>query len=531
MSKRLNSLLIGKIRHNLKTHLNIICGFSELLVEELESEEYQEDSALATELSKISELGGNIALEIDQVFSAHNFSLDGFFSQLSTQSISLNGIVSPLLHKINSKLSKIKHESVTGFVVDFIEDIKKIANAVSDLENSIDQLVKSDIGSIGNLISLKILSQSDIDIVEKFSESLQETPDALETKYPSNLLIVDDNPSNTEYLNRKLRAAKHSILVANTGSEAEDYINSSTPIDLILLDILMPGMSGYDFLGRNKKVLKGRNIPVIVVSSLDEQETVFRCLESGAQDYVTKPINFMILAARINSALDRKHLLDREEQYLAQIEKEKQKNEELLLNILPDSIATRMLANEHLIADSVEECSILFGDIVGFTPLSQKLDARTIVDMLNNIFSQFDDFCEELAVEKIKTMGDAYMVACGVPRPDKSHATKMVKLGFRMLAYINSLPEIDGHKISMRIGVHSGPAVAGVIGKKKFIYDLWGDAVNTACRMESYGVQNAIHISSDTAKLIDRESYELKEREPMQIKGKGIMQTFLVNEL
>ena len=347
-------------------------------MEELESEEYQEDSALATELSKISELGGNIALEIDQVFSAHNFSLDGFFSQLSTQSISLNGIVSPLLHKINSKLSKIKQGSVTGFVVDFIEDIKKIANAVSDLENSIDQLVKSDISSIGNLISLKILSQSDIDIVEKFSESLQETPDALETKYPSNLLIVDDNPSNTEYLNRKLRAAKHSILVANTGSEAEDYINSSTPIDLILLDILMPGMSGYDFLGRNKKVLKGRNIPVIVVSSLDEQETVFRCLESGAQDYVTKPINFMILAARINSALERKHLLDREEQHLARIEKEKQKNEELILNILPQPIAARMMANEYLIADSVDECSILFGDIVEIPKIPSIVKSRPI---------------------------------------------------------------------------------------------------------------------------------------------------------
>ena len=135
MSTRLNSLLIGKIRHNLKTHLNIICGFSELLVEELESEEYQEDSALATELSKISELGGNIALEIDQVFSAHNFSLDGFFSQLSTQSISLNGIVSPLLHKINAKLSKIKQGSVTGF--DFLAScIACISSLPIDMDHS-----------------------------------------------------------------------------------------------------------------------------------------------------------------------------------------------------------------------------------------------------------------------------------------------------------------------------------------------------------------------------------------------------------
>ena len=531
MSKRLNSLLIGKIRHNLKTYLNIICGFSELLAEELESEEYLKDGDLASKLGIISEFGGNIAQEIDQVFSPNNFGLEGVFSQLSTQSISLNGIIGPLLHRINAQLSEVRAVSVTSFLADFSEDIEKIAHAALDLEESIGKLAKSDIRSIENLISLKILSQSDIDIVEKFSDSLQETPNAQGTKYPSNLLIVDDNPSNTEYLNRKLRAAKHCILVANTGSEAENFINSNTPIDLILLDILMPGMSGYDFLGRNKQVLNERNIPVIVVSSLDEQETVFRCLESGAQDYVTKPINFMILAARINAALERKHLLDREEQHLARIEREKQKNEELILNILPQPIAARMIANEFLIADSVDECSILFGDIVGFTPLSQRLDAKAIVDMLNKIFSRFDDLCEELGVEKIKTMGDAYMVASGVPKPDNLHAMKMVQLGFRMLDYINSVPEIEGHKISMRIGVHSGSAVAGVIGKKKFIYDLWGDAVNTACRMESHGVKNAIHISSDTAALIDRQYYALHEREPMQIKGKGIMQTFLVKQI
>ena len=159
---------------------------------------------------------------------------------------------------------------------------------------------------------------------------------------------------------------------------------------------------------RNRDILKSRNIPVIVVSSLDEQETVYRCMEAGAEDYVTKPINFMILSARINSALERKNLQDREVKHLAKIEEEKQKNEELLLNILPKSIATRMKNEELTIADS-DMCTMLFGDIVGFTPLSQELSV--IVQNLNRIFSAFDRFCEDLGVEKIKTMGDAYMVA------------------------------------------------------------------------------------------------------------------------
>jgi class 3 adenylate cyclase len=291
----------------------------------------------------------------------------------------------------------------------------------------------------------------------------------------------------------------------------------------------MPDLSGYDILGRNRDLLQSKNIPVIVVSSLDEQETVYRCLESGAQDFISKPVNFMILAARINSALERKYLLDREEEHLRRIEAEQQKNEELLLNILPQPIAKRMKANEYLIADSVSDCSILFGDIVGFTPLSQALGPIKIVEMLNQIFSTFDDFCEELGVEKIKTIGDNYMVACGVPTPDPEHAIKTVTMAKMMLDFVGSLPDLEGHRIAMRIGVHSGPAVAGVIGKKKFVYDLWGDAVNTAGRMESHGVAGRIHVSVATADLV-KTRFKLASRGKMEVKGKGQMETFLVHE-
>jgi class 3 adenylate cyclase len=222
-------------------------------------------------------------------------------------------------------------------------------------------------------------------------------------------------------------------------------------------------------------------------------------------------------------------LLDREEEHLKRIEAEQHKNEELLLNILPQPIAKRMKANEYLIADSVSDCSILFGDIVGFTPLSQALGPIKIVEMLNQIFSTFDDFCEELGVEKIKTIGDNYMVACGVPTPDPEHAIKTVTMAKMMLDFVGSLPDLEGHRIAMRIGVHSGPAVAGVIGKKKFVYDLWGDAVNTAGRMESHGVAGRIHVSVATADLV-KTRFKLASRGKMEVKGKGQMETFLVHE-
>mgnify|MGYP001175703093 FL=1 len=203
------------------------------------------------------------------------------------------------------------------------------------------------------------------------------------------------------------------------------------------------------------------------------------------------------------------------------------KNEELLLNILPGSIVPRMMKDEKNIADSFEECSILFGDIVGFTPMSQKLDPKSLVQMLNEIFTTFDDFSDEMGLEKIKTIGDSYMVACGVPNPDPDHANKIAEMGLKMIRYVDQYPDIAGQKPSIRIGIHSGPLVAGVIGKRKFIYDLWGDAVNTAARMEAHGVPNVIQLTAQTAERLAPQ-YKTQSRGLIDIKGKGEMETFLL---
>lgn len=203
------------------------------------------------------------------------------------------------------------------------------------------------------------------------------------------------------------------------------------------------------------------------------------------------------------------------------------RNEELLLNILPKSIADRKLADEKIIADAHESCSILFGDIVGFTQLSKDLGAERLVEFLDEVFTKFDDFSDELGLEKIKTIGDNYMVACGVPHFDPEHPYKIAEMGQKMVRYIKEMKPVEGHVPSMRIGIHSGPLVAGVIGKRKFIYDLWGDAVNTAARMESHGIPNKIHMSADTAHII-KDRFAIESRGIMDIKGKGAMETFLL---
>lgn len=208
-----------------------------------------------------------------------------------------------------------------------------------------------------------------------------------------------------------------------------------------------------------------------------------------------------------------------------EVEAERQRAEELLLNILPSEIAERLKHDQSAIADGFASVTVLFADIAGFTPLAKDLPPADLVAMLNRIFSAFDTLVEKHGLEKIKTIGDAYMVAAGLPRERPDHATQMAHLALDMLEMVAQMPPVNGHKLAMRIGIHSGPVVAGVIGKRKFIYDLWGDTVNTAARMESHGEPGAIQLTEATFARLDGQ-FVLEERGIVEIKGKGPMPTW-----
>ncbi len=218
-------------------------------------------------------------------------------------------------------------------------------------------------------------------------------------------------------------------------------------------------------------------------------------------------------------------------QTLHALEEEQRRSEELLLNVLPAPIAERLKSGETLIADLHHEATILFADIVGFTKLSAETSAVEIVQMLNWVFSIFDRLTEEYGLEKIKTIGDAYMVVGGVPEERPGHAEAVVALGLAMLREVESFAKESGIMLAVRIGVHTGAVVAGVIGQKKFVYDLWGDTVNTASRMESHGEAGKVHISEAVFTALQRShspDYKLEERGETDIKGKGVMRTWFV---
>ena len=209
------------------------------------------------------------------------------------------------------------------------------------------------------------------------------------------------------------------------------------------------------------------------------------------------------------------------------LEQERNKSEKLLHNIMPKSIAEKLKNNIKTISMDNPEISVLFADIVSFTEMSEKISSEKIVGFLNDMFSQFDDLTETYGVEKIKTIGDSYMVVSGMPVQKEDHALTLFNLAKEMIKISAQFKDHNGNPIKLRIGINSGPAISGVIGKSKFAFDVWGDTINTAARLESYGTPDCIHMSKNTFDLVNYKDSNI-ERKTIQIRGKGLMETVLI---
>lgn len=345
------------------------------------------------------------------------------------------------------------------------------------------------------------------------------------------VLVVDDNELNRDLLSRRLQRQKYQVVVAKDGQQALEKILEQE-FDLVLLDIMMPVISGYDVLEYMKADSTLRHIPVVMISAIDELESVVRCIELGAEDYLFKPFNPVLLNARVHACLEKKRLRDQEQIYLKQLELERQKSERLLLNILPKSISEQLKQGAGIIAHDFDEVTVLFADIVGFTKLSTQLSPTVVVELLNQIFSKFDDLAHKHGLEKIKTIGDAYLVVGGLPIPQADHAEAIAEMALAMQTTIAQLDLRDccaqiSEPLAMRIGISTGPVMAGVIGHTKFAYDLWGDTVNTASRMESHGLPGQIQVTASTYARL-KAKYQFEERGPIPIRGKEDMITYLL---
>jgi adenylate cyclase len=290
----------------------------------------------------------------------------------------------------------------------------------------------------------------------------------------------------------------------------------------------MPDLNGDEVLAIIKENPATRDIPVVMISSDTDIERVSKCIEIGADDYLAKPFNSVILRARIGAALRRTSLRALETEYVARIEQEKRHTENLLRNILPPEIANRLSSGTKAIADNIDDATIIFADVVGFGKITSRMKAYEIVGCLNLLFTEFDKLADAVGVEKIKTIGDNYMAVAGVPTPRLGHAQTATKLALDMVAVATRLRMRLPAPFPIRVGVHSGPVMAGIIGARKFAYDVWGDTVNIASRLEGASQPNRVLISATTASQLSGE-FKLDGPHKIETKEQREVEAFFVS--
>jgi len=367
-----------------------------------------------------------------------------------------------------------------------------------------------------------------------------------------NVLYVDDEENNLNSFRAALRR-NYNIYTAMSGEEGIEIL-SKTDIHVIVTDQRMPHMTGVQFL---QHIPDAQDNVKIILTGFSDMESIIEAINTGkVYRYITKPWDKDELKITIDNAIetvmlrrDNKHLIQELQEYNEQLEEkvrlrtqeiEKQKqiieaakiqSDALLLNILPAEIADELKQFGKSYARKHEQVSVLFADIKGFTSIAEKLTPVKLVTQLDEVFGAFDNIIAKYGMEKIKTIGDAYMCASGLPLADNENAIKSVKAALDMQQYIKEFAA--GNKIQnlpvfeIRIGIHTGPLVAGVVGSKKFAYDIWGDAVNLASQMEQHSEAGKVNISGETYSLV-KDAFNCTHRGKIEAKSKGQVDMYFV---
>jgi adenylate cyclase len=338
-------------------------------------------------------------------------------------------------------------------------------------------------------------------------EQAQLAPPRRRTGY---VLVVDDEEPNRTLLRDPLEACGYEVAEAENGLQALQLINTRQP-DVILLDVMMPKMNGFELCQRLKIDRGTAAIPVLMVTALSDRRERLLGVEAGANDFLNKPVDIQDVTLRVANAVYTKQL--HEELRVAQANAER-----LLLNILPKSIAERMKQGEVSIADYHPDVSVLVADLAGFTTLSALTGSEQVVCLLNEMFSAFDGLVEKRGFEKIKTIGDAYMAAGGIANPRLNHAVAAAELALDMQEEVKRFNEVYDTSLRFRIGVSTGPLTAGVIGRRKFAYDIWGETVNTACHLQSLSRPGCIQVAERTFERL-QDQYRFDDRQVQPAKG------------
>jgi adenylate cyclase len=486
-SRQSDSPDVANLRHDLLTPVNHLMGYSEMLAEDLGDRGELECAKLAVAINAAAK---DALFLIQQALPSGEGSNLQWFESLGPV---IRGPVDTIIQLVDT----IRSESREPLRTDIEDDLKKIVVAAGRLETSLPQVEFIHPSPI-------LLSRDKNENEDGQTANLEETPRSQSAGRPAAsgyLLVVDDDDANRDVLTRRLERDGYRVAQAEGGGKALEMISAEN-FDMVLLDVMMPEIDGFEVLKRLKASERADQASVIMLSAMNEVQSAVRCIELGADDYLTKPYNPVLLRARIGASLERKRLRDIERRTaellratLLEIEEEKRKSEALLRNILPAKICEELRAAGQVTPKYFDDVSIVFTDFVAFALSTEDFAADELVAMLHDYFTRFDGIVKRYGLEKLKTIGDSYMFMGGLPPRNPSHAIDAILASMEMIRVVEELraSNTDGWRI--RIGVHVGPVIAGVVGIDKFAFDVWGETVNYGKRLESSCEPGRINVS------------------------------------
>ncbi len=368
---------------------------------------------------------------------------------------------------------------------EYFPDLKKIVRQSRDAVEQVDLLLPRE-------------STADVRVEARPTISPPPSPNRGHVVLAGRVLIVDDTAENRSLLVRQVMAISANIapVEAKGGEEALSLL-AELDIDAVLLDLNMPGMNGYQVLERMKSKSATIQTPVIMISGVDFDQAALQAIGMGAEDFLQRPIDPRLLRARMGACLERKQLTDRGKSLLSKVRHQAREFDGLLRSILPDQVLLEM-RNGRYPPRRIDNVAVLFADLVGFTKFCRDADPELVIQPLQNLIERWEDIAQFFSIQKIKTIGDALMCASGLLKAEPNPVEICVRYGLELIRITREInPEWD-----LRVGINVGPVVAGIVGRRQFLFDLWGDTVNTASRMESGGEKGRICLSEQAFKTI-----------------------------
>lgn len=492
-----------RLRHDFRTPLNAILGYGEMLLEEAQDRGF---SDLAVDAERLLAEGRRLLAGIAEIFSstAPLTRLEAARRARARLRPGAHGVVA-LCQLWMDQLDDVEALELTSLVFEATHRLLDLIEGLAPDSSVRSQRLPLRPDEAGGPALGALLSTSTMEAVDTAT---------------GRILVVDDTEMNRDVLRRRLERLGNSVELAEGGRAALRAVEERS-FDLILLDLLMPGVSGIEVLETLKRHPDHRHTPVIVVSSLDELSGIVRCLEIGAEDYLARPFHPAILEARIHASLERKALRDAEVANQRAIGRQKTRVDELLHALFPPQVVTELKETGTIRPRRYEDVAVLFADVVGFTAYSEQHDPEDVVANLQALVAELETACEHHGLLKAKTIGDAIMASAGLLGDHDRPAARAVACGLEMTDRASRL----SIGWQLRVGIHVGPVVAGVVGRRQYAFDLWGDTVNTAARLESVGATGAVTVSEAVWQRT-REEFVWSPLGSVELRGRGDLALF-----